>query len=41
MKFAMVMVALGYIVIVAMFGTWGLLAAALHLGHLFLFGPRR
>lgn len=41
MKFAMVMVLLGYLLIIAMFGWWGLAAASLHIGSLFLFGPRR
>ena len=41
MKFGMVMVAVGYVVIVALFGWVGLAAAALHIGSLFLFGPRR
>lgn len=41
MKFGMVMVGLGYVVVITMFGWWGLAAAALHIGSLFLFGPRK
>lgn len=37
----MVMVGLGYLLIIAMFGWVGVVAAGLHIGHLFLFGPRR
>lgn len=37
----MVMVLLGYLLIIGMFGWPGLIAVALHIGHLFLFGPRR
>lgn len=37
----MVMVGLGYLLIIAMFGWVGLVAAGLHIASLFLFGPRK
>lgn len=37
----MVMVAFGYVVVVAMFGWVGVAAAAVHVASLFLFGPRK
>lgn len=41
MKFAMAIVVLGYIVIVAMFGWWGIAAAALHIGSILGFSRRK
>lgn len=41
MKYGMVMVALGYLLVIGMFGWWGVAAAGLHVGSLFLMGPRR
>lgn len=41
MKFGALMIVAGYLVLVVSFGWVGVVVAAIHIGSLFLFGPRR